>query len=151
MESLATPSSLAAGVPRPTAGAPVRGEGEREGCGPPTTVHPGRPALEDRRAATDNPQMDIRVSEVVAALSHALDVTHGQPPGHATRSCLIGMRIAGALGLDADARSSLFYALLLKNAGCSTNASKIVALSGPMTPTSSVTRSSSTSAARCPC
>jgi HD-GYP domain-containing protein (c-di-GMP phosphodiesterase class II) len=74
--------------------------------------------------------MEIRLSEVVAALSHALDITHGQPRGHATRSCLIGMRIAAALGLDADARSSLFYALLLKDAGCSTNASKIVALYG---------------------
>ena len=42
--------------------------------------------------------MDIRLSEVVAALSKALDITHGQPPGHATRACLIGMRIAGALG-----------------------------------------------------
>jgi HD-GYP domain-containing protein (c-di-GMP phosphodiesterase class II) len=38
------------------------------------------------------------------------------------RTCLIGMRIAREIGLDAGARSSLFYALLLKDAGCSSNA-----------------------------
>jgi hypothetical protein len=64
--------------------------------------------------------MDIRLSEIVAALSHALDVTEGQPMGHAERSCLIGLRLAGATGLDPELRSSLFYALLLKDAGCST-------------------------------
>jgi len=74
--------------------------------------------------------MELRLSEVVGALSHALDVTHGQPDGHAARSCLLGMRIAEELGLGADDRSALFYALLLKDAGCSTNASKIAALYG---------------------
>jgi putative nucleotidyltransferase with HDIG domain len=64
--------------------------------------------------------MDIRLSEIVAALSHALDVTEGQPMGHAERSCLIGLRLADATGLDPERRSSLFYALLLKDAGCST-------------------------------
>ncbi len=48
----------------------------------------------------------------------------GQPEGHTVRSCLIGMGLANRLGLDADRRSALFYALLLKDAGCSSNASK---------------------------
>ncbi|MGZ6674161.1 MAG: hypothetical protein ACXVFM_17615, partial [Solirubrobacteraceae bacterium] len=48
----------------------------------------------------------------VAALSHALDVTEGQPMGHAERSCLIGLRLADATGLEPERRSSLFYALL---------------------------------------
>jgi HD-GYP domain-containing protein (c-di-GMP phosphodiesterase class II) len=74
--------------------------------------------------------MDLRLSEVLAALSHALDITEGQPRGHAARTCLIGMAIAGRLGLDDDARSSLFYALLLKDAGCSSNAAKVAALYG---------------------
>jgi len=38
--------------------------------------------------------MDIRLSEIVAALSHALDVTEGQPMGHAERTCMIGLRLA---------------------------------------------------------
>ena len=66
--------------------------------------------------------MDIRLSEIVAALSHALDITEGQPMGHAERTCIIGMRLADAVGPRAARRSSLFYALLLKDAGCSTNA-----------------------------
>ncbi|MEA2256556.1 MAG: hypothetical protein QOG35_2601 [Solirubrobacteraceae bacterium] len=66
--------------------------------------------------------MVIRLSEVVAALSHALDVSEGQPLGHAERSCLIGLRLAEAVGMDGPSRSSLFYALLLKDAGCSTTA-----------------------------
>ena len=51
--------------------------------------------------------MDIRLSEIVAALSHALDVTEGQPMGHAERSCLIGLRLADATGLDAGAFAAL--------------------------------------------
>jgi HD-GYP domain-containing protein (c-di-GMP phosphodiesterase class II) len=70
----------------------------------------------------------LRMSEVLSALSYALDMTEGQPPGHAVRSCLIGMRIAEELRLDDESRSSLFYALLLKDAGCSANAAKISSL-----------------------
>jgi hypothetical protein len=50
--------------------------------------------------------------------------------GHAVRSCAIGMRIGEEIGLDATKRSSLFYALLLKDAGCSSNAAKLSALFG---------------------
>ncbi|MCP9485975.1 MAG: HD domain-containing protein [Gaiellaceae bacterium MAG52_C11] len=73
-------------------------------------------------------QLQLRMSEVISALSYALDITEGQPPGHAVRSCLIGMRLADELGLDPQARSNLHYALLLKDAGCSSNAAKICSL-----------------------
>ena len=72
----------------------------------------------------------MRLSEILAALSHALDITEGQPRGHAERTCLIAMRIAEQLGLDDATRSSLFYAALLKDAGCSSNAAKVAALYG---------------------
>ena len=71
---------------------------------------------------------EFRFSEVLSALSIVLDLVEGQPEGHSVRSCLIGMRVANRLGLDADARSALFYALLLKDAGCSSNASRMSAL-----------------------
>lgn len=74
--------------------------------------------------------MDVRLSEVLAALSHALDITEGQPRGHAERTCLIAMRIAQEIGLDAQARSALFHAALLKDAGCSSNAAKVAHLYG---------------------
>src|SRR5439155_9532937 len=70
----------------------------------------------------------VRLSEVLAGLSHALDLTEGQRPGHAVRSCAIGMRVAEVLGLPRDQRSDLFYALLMKDLGCSSNASRFAAL-----------------------
>jgi HD-GYP domain-containing protein (c-di-GMP phosphodiesterase class II) len=73
---------------------------------------------------------EIALSELIGALSQALVVAEGEPPGHAVRSCLIGMRVADALDLDADSRSDLFYALLLKDAGCSANAAHMAALFG---------------------
>jgi putative nucleotidyltransferase with HDIG domain len=67
---------------------------------------------------------------VLSGLSHALDITEGQARGHAERSCVIGMRLAESLGLDEATRSSIFYALLLKDAGCSSNAARLSALFG---------------------
>lgn len=72
----------------------------------------------------------IRLSEVVSALSCALDITEGQPEGHAARSCLIGMRLATMLGLSAADRSALYYALQLKDLGCSSNAARVSHLFG---------------------
>jgi HD-GYP domain-containing protein (c-di-GMP phosphodiesterase class II) len=73
---------------------------------------------------------EIALSELIGALSQALDIAEGEPPGHAARSCLIGMRLAAALDLDPAARSDLFYALLLKDAGCSANSAHMAALFG---------------------
>lgn len=70
----------------------------------------------------------IALSDVISALSHALDIAEGQPQGHAVRSCLIGMRLAAELELPAEQRSDLFYALLLKDAGCSANANRMSVL-----------------------
>jgi putative nucleotidyltransferase with HDIG domain len=70
------------------------------------------------------------LSEVLGALSYALDITEGEPPGHAVRTLAIGMRLAEQLGLGDDTRSALFYALLLKDAGCSSNASRLSSLFG---------------------
>jgi putative nucleotidyltransferase with HDIG domain len=81
-------------------------------------------------AAADVGNTTVRLSEVVAALSYALDITEGQPEGHAARTCLIGMRLADELGLPTSDRSALFYALLLKDLGCSSNAAKMCYLFG---------------------
>ncbi|HEX5898723.1 MAG TPA: HD domain-containing phosphohydrolase [Solirubrobacteraceae bacterium] len=72
----------------------------------------------------------IALSEVIGGLSYALDVTEGERPGHAVRSCLVGMRLAQELELDSVTRSHLFYALLLKDAGCSANSDRMAALFG---------------------
>jgi HD-GYP domain-containing protein (c-di-GMP phosphodiesterase class II) len=72
----------------------------------------------------------VRQSEVISALSRAIDLTEGQPMGHAARTCVIGMRLAGELGLDAADRSALFYALLLKDVGCSSTAARVSQILG---------------------
>ena len=87
------------------------------------------------RAARDTAGMGartvpVRLSRVLGAMSLALDVTEGEPPGHAVRTCMIGMRLAQHLELDAASRSRLYYALLLKDAGCSANSAKMAALFG---------------------
>jgi HD-GYP domain-containing protein (c-di-GMP phosphodiesterase class II) len=72
----------------------------------------------------------MRLSEVLSGLSYALDLTEGQRPGHAVRTCLIGMQIADVLRLEPELRSPLFYALLMKDLGCSSNAARFAALFG---------------------
>lgn len=70
----------------------------------------------------------INLSEVVGALSFALDITEGQPPGHSLRCCWIGMHIGLQLELSAEQLSDLYYTLLLKDIGCSSNAARICKL-----------------------
>ena len=72
----------------------------------------------------------VRPSEILAALSHALDLTEGQPPGHAARTCLLGLRVARDLGLDEPGQRALHYALLLKDSGCSSSAARMATLFG---------------------
>jgi putative nucleotidyltransferase with HDIG domain len=65
------------------------------------------------------------VAEVVSALSQALDLGSGASAWHSVRTCVLGMRIARELGLTEEAQGELYYSLLLKDAGCSSNASDI--------------------------
>ncbi|HEV7346002.1 MAG TPA: HD domain-containing phosphohydrolase [Devosia sp.] len=70
----------------------------------------------------------IPLSEVVGALSYALDITEGQPVGHSLRCCWIGMHLGMRLGLPPAELSDLYYTLLLKDIGCSSNAARICQL-----------------------
>jgi HD-GYP domain-containing protein (c-di-GMP phosphodiesterase class II) len=70
----------------------------------------------------------IRRAELLGALSHALDMTEGQPAGHCVRCCWIGVHIGRELGLDDEAIAALYYVLLLKDLGCSSNAARICQL-----------------------
>src|SRR3954471_14798795 len=105
----------------------MRQEAARRGRGARPCV---RPPWARRARRPKHPDMDVRLSEVLAALSHALDITEGQPRGHAERTCLIAMRIARQIVLDGPTRSALFHAALLKDAGCSSNAAKVASLYG---------------------
>jgi len=71
---------------------------------------------------------NIHLSELIGALSYALDITEGQPLGHCVRCCWIGMHIGFKIGLPEQQLWDLYYALLLKDLGCSSNAARICAL-----------------------
>ena len=70
----------------------------------------------------------LKLSELMGALSHALDITEGQPEGHCVRCCWIGMHIGQKLALPPEQLWELYYTLLLKDLGCSSNASRICEL-----------------------
>lgn len=70
----------------------------------------------------------LKLSELIGALSHALDITEGQPEGHCVRCCWIGMHVGREIGLDEHALWELYYTLLLKDLGCSSNAARICEL-----------------------
>ncbi|SOE17931.1 HD domain-containing protein [Hoeflea halophila] len=79
------------------------------------------------RTAQNRPQ-GFRLAELLGAFSYALDLTEGQPAGHCLRGCFIGTRIGEALKLPDEELKDLYYTLLLKDLGCSSNAARICEL-----------------------
>lgn len=81
----------------------------------------------------DTAPRDVRspaLSNIISALSFALDLTEGQPLGHAVRTCVIGISLGNKLGLSPQENADLYYALLLKDSGCSNNAARISQILG---------------------
>jgi len=70
----------------------------------------------------------ISLAEVLGALSHALDMVEGQPAGHCVRCCWIGIHVGQEIGLSDREIWELYYTLLLKDLGCSSNAARICRL-----------------------
>jgi HD-GYP domain-containing protein (c-di-GMP phosphodiesterase class II) len=64
----------------------------------------------------------VRLAELVAALSLGVDLGFGQPMEHVLRQCMIALRLAECVGLDAEARSVVYYTALLINVGCHSDA-----------------------------
>lgn len=61
---------------------------------------------------------EVRLAELVAALSLATDLGLGQPQEHIIRQTLIAMRVAELEGLPDDERAAIFYVSLLAWVGC---------------------------------
>jgi HD-GYP domain-containing protein (c-di-GMP phosphodiesterase class II) len=70
--------------------------------------------------ATD--RAHVRLAELVAALSLGIDLGFGQPMEHVMRQCLIATRLAERMGLDDQTRATVYYAALLVNVGCHSDA-----------------------------
>ncbi len=67
----------------------------------------------------------VTLAEILSALSFALDITEGARPGHSVRACILGMRLGKQIGLSDQALAALYYALLLKDIGCSSNSARM--------------------------
>jgi putative nucleotidyltransferase with HDIG domain len=97
-----------------------------------TTASPFRAAMAQQRRAGFYAleRQSVPTGRLLAALSTALDLTEGQLPGHALRTCHLAMRLADHLGLPVADRESLFFAAFLKDAGCSSNSAAVMRIFG---------------------
>src|SRR5919106_263349 len=64
----------------------------------------------------------VRLAELLAALSLGIDLGFDQPMEHVLRQCRIALRIGELAGLHEDQRAAVYYAALLVNVGCHTDA-----------------------------
>jgi len=72
----------------------------------------------------------VRLAELVAAFSLAMDLGLGQPMEHVLRSWLVAARLGDHLDLDADARASLYYVATLAWVGCVADTPEVAAWFG---------------------
>ena len=64
----------------------------------------------------------VRLAELVAALSLGIDLGFDQPMEHVLRQCLIALRLAEHAGVDETDRVAVYYSALLVNVGCHSDA-----------------------------
>jgi HD-GYP domain-containing protein (c-di-GMP phosphodiesterase class II) len=72
----------------------------------------------------------LRLAELMAALSLAIDLGMGQPLEQALRTCLIAIELAERLGLTKDEISEVFYLALLRFLGCMADAHETAEMFG---------------------
>ena len=73
---------------------------------------------------------EVRLAELLAALSLATDLGMGQPSGHAVQTCVLSVRLAHDLQLRDQWVSEVFYVALLRYLGCTADASEMARISG---------------------
>jgi HD-GYP domain-containing protein (c-di-GMP phosphodiesterase class II) len=64
----------------------------------------------------------VRLAELLAALSLGIDLGFSQPMEHVLRQCLIALRLAEQAGVDEEGRSAVYFTALLINVGCHADA-----------------------------
>jgi HD-GYP domain-containing protein (c-di-GMP phosphodiesterase class II)/DNA-binding CsgD family transcriptional regulator len=72
----------------------------------------------------------VGIAGVLAALSVTSDLTRGHPAGEAMRACLVASELALRSGLDEAGRRDVYYATLLRFAGCAATSHEIAAALG---------------------
>src|SRR3954452_6387865 len=71
---------------------------------------------------SDTDRGTVRLAELGAALSLGIDLGFSQPMEHVLRQCLIALRLAERVGAGDEERAVVYYAALLVNVGCHTDA-----------------------------
>jgi HD-GYP domain-containing protein (c-di-GMP phosphodiesterase class II) len=71
-----------------------------------------------------------RVAEIVGALSLAVDLSHGHPLERSLRTCLLALHMGRTLGLSEKELSDVYYAALLRFAGCTAGARHLALMFG---------------------
>jgi len=66
---------------------------------------------------------ELRLAELMASLSLAIDLGVGQPMEWVLRYCLVGVRLAQILGLSEADQCDIYYLAMLRHVGCSYTAS----------------------------
>jgi HD-GYP domain-containing protein (c-di-GMP phosphodiesterase class II)/DNA-binding CsgD family transcriptional regulator len=73
---------------------------------------------------------ELRLADLIAALSQVTDLGMGQPPEGATRSCLLATSLARRMDLSERDVGDIYYATLLQHIGCTAYAHETAALFG---------------------
>jgi putative nucleotidyltransferase with HDIG domain len=74
---------------------------------------------------------ELRLADLLAALSLTTDLAMGQPPEKSIRACVVATEIARHLGLPEPAVSDVYYTTLLKHLGCTATTHEEMHLFGP--------------------
>jgi putative nucleotidyltransferase with HDIG domain len=74
--------------------------------------------------------MELRLPELIAALSLGIDLGLGQPTEHVLRTCLIADRLGERIGAPPSDRGAAYYVALLSSVGCTADASELAAWFG---------------------
>jgi len=90
----------------------------------------------NERPLPSRPQIasEISFSEIISALTFAIDLTEGAVPGHALRTCILGMRIADAIQLPVKQQASLHSASMLKDVRFGSNSGRMSQVVGSPDP-----------------
>jgi HD-GYP domain-containing protein (c-di-GMP phosphodiesterase class II)/DNA-binding CsgD family transcriptional regulator len=73
---------------------------------------------------------DLRLAELIAALSQTTDLGMGQPPEAAVRTCLLATGLARRMGLPERDLADVYFAALLQHVGCTAYAHETAAVFG---------------------
>ena len=73
---------------------------------------------------------DIRLVELMAALSLATDLGMGQPMEYALCVCVLSVRLGEAFGLRDDDLRDVYYLALLRHIGCNADTYRMAAIYG---------------------